>query len=174
VQTAYQLDPLSSSVNTGLARIYDFRNENDKSIAQINKTLELDPNYAEAHFTVGMTYTKIKEYEKSEMELKKAIELSNRRPVILGMLGLLYAREGKTDEAKKLLKELESAPVNNDKLYAIAVIKNSIGQTGEALNIFEKLVAEKYGIMIYMKVQKDFFVDSDTPRYQQMLKKIGF
>ncbi len=172
MQTAYQLDPLSSSVNTGLARIYDFRNENDKSIAQINKTLGLDPNYAEAHFTVGMTYTKIKEYEKSEMELKKAIELSNRRPVILGILGALYAREGKTDEAKKLLTELESPPVNNDKLYAIAVIKNSIGQTGEALNIFEKLVDEKYGIMVYMKVQKDFFENSDNPGYQQMLKKM--
>jgi adenylate cyclase len=174
MQSAYQLDPLSSSVNTGLARIYDFRNENDKAIAQINKTLELDSNFAEAHFAAGMTYGKIKEYKKSEIELKKAIELSNRRPVILAMLGNIYARQGKTDEAKKLLAELEAPPLNSDKLYAVAFIKNSIGQTDEALSIFEKLIDEKYGIMVYMKVQNNFFENSNDPRYLRMLKKMKF
>jgi TolB-like protein/class 3 adenylate cyclase/Tfp pilus assembly protein PilF len=173
MQTAYQLDPLSASVNTGLARIYDFRNEMDKSIAQINKTLELDPNYAEAHFTMGMIYGKMKKYEKSEMELKKAIELSNRRPVMLGMLGGVYVIQGKTDQAKKLLAELESPPVNHDKLFAIATIKGRMGQTGEALDILEKLLDEKSGMIVYMKVQRHFFENIDNPRYQRMLKKMG-
>ena len=72
MQIAYQLDPLSSSVNTGIARIYHFRNENDKALAQIKKHLELDPNYADAHFTVGMTYFKIKDYEKSCRSIRKS------------------------------------------------------------------------------------------------------
>ena len=143
-----------------------------KAIAQIKKTLDLDSNYAEAHFALGMTYAKIKDHQKSVTELKKAVALSNRRPVILSMLGVVYANQGKMEEAKKLLAELELPPVNNDKLYAIATIKSNLGQSAEALNIFDKLVDEKYGIMIYMKVEKYFFPDNNNPRYQRMLEKM--
>ncbi len=121
---AYELDPVSSSVNTGLARIYDFRNELDKAKIQIEKTIALDSNYAEAHFTEGMIYYKTKEYEKSVSALQKAIELSGRRPVMLGMLGVVYTKLGKTNDAKKLLAELESSPMNNDKLWAAMTIKS--------------------------------------------------
>ncbi len=142
-------------------------------MAQIKKTLALDSNYAEAHFTLGMTYHKTNDYEKSVTELKKAVSLSNRRPVILSWLGAMYANQGKTEEAKKLLAELELPPVNNDKLYAIAVIKSALGQSAEALTIRDKLVDEKYGLMIYIKAQKYFFQDYDNPRYQRMLKKMN-
>ncbi len=171
---AYQLDPLSSTVNTGVARIYHFRNEPAKAIAQINKTLLFDSNFAEAHFTLGMIHYKIKEYLKAEIELKKAITLANRRPVMVGLLGVVYWRMGKKNEAKDLLSELQSLPLNNDKLYAIATIKSSMGETDEALNILDNLVKKKYGIMIYMKVEKDFFKESDSPQYEKMLEKMKF
>jgi TolB-like protein/class 3 adenylate cyclase/Flp pilus assembly protein TadD len=174
MQKAYELDPLSPSVNNGLARIYYFRNEPDKAVNQINKTLALDSNYAEAHFTAGITYLKMKEYEKSVTELKKAITLANRRPVMLGVLGAAYAKQGKKDEAKKMLAELETPPLNNDKFYATAFIKLNLGQTTEALGIWEKLVDEKYGIMIYLKVEKGLFEEVfNNIRVRQMLVKMG-
>jgi len=174
MQKAYELDPLSSSVNTGIARIHHFRNEPEKGLAQIKKTLAIDSNYAEAHFTAGMTYSKITEYEKAVEALEKATALSGRRPVVLGVLGAVYGKMGRGDEMKKIVAELESAPVTNDKLYALSYIKSSLGQTDEALDILEKLLDERYGIMIYMKVEKDFFAGSNNPRYQQMLAKMGF
>ena len=173
MQKAYELDPLSLSVNTGIARIYDFRRESDEALAQIKKTLELDPNYAEAYFTAGMTYSTLKQYKKAVIALEKAMELSGRRPVMLGVLGSVFGKMGKTEQMKKLQQELESAPVTNDKLYATSYLKSSLGQTDEALDILEKLLEYKYGIMIYMKVEKDFFEDSDNPRYLQMLKKMN-
>ena len=174
MQKASELDPLSPSVSNGIARIYHFRNEPDRALAQIKKTLETDPNYAEAHFTAGITYFKIKDYEKAAVALEKAVELSGRRPVMLGILGAVYVKMGKTDEMKKLLAELETAPVTNDKLYATSFIKSSLGQADEAMDILEKLVADKNGSMIYIKVEKDFFAGSSSPRYQQILVKMGF
>ena len=102
------------------------------------------------------------------------MELSGRRPVMLGILGAVYVKMGKTDEMKKLLAELETAPVTNDKLYATSFIKSSLGQADEAMDILEKLVADKNGSMIYIKVEKDFFAGSSSPRYQQILVKMGF
>jgi lipopolysaccharide biosynthesis regulator YciM len=160
-------------VNTGLARIYDFRNELDKAKIQIRKTIGLDSGYAEAHFTEGMIYYKTKEYEKAVRSLKKAIELSGRRPVMLGMLGAVYTKLEKTNEAKTLLAELDLPPMNNDKLYAVMTIKGALGQSEEFFKDLQKLLNEKYGILIYMRVSRDFFKEHNDPRYHEILKKIG-
>jgi adenylate cyclase len=174
MQTAYDLDPLSPSVNNGLSRVYHFRHEDEKALAQAKKIVELEPGYAEGHFTLGMTYMRMKDFKNSEKELTKAIELSGRRPVMLGMLGRLLVAHGKENEAKALLSELESAPINNDKLYAGSVIKYALGRHDEAYAGFEKLAGEKYGIMIYMKVERSFFNNGSTDkRYAELVRKMG-
>ncbi|MGZ5133808.1 MAG: tetratricopeptide repeat protein [Flavitalea sp.] len=173
MQKAYQLDPLSASVNTGLARIYQFRNETDSALFQIDKTLAIEPNYAEAYFTAGMTYFKRKEFDKALFNLNKAIALANRRPVMVSMLGATYVKLGKIDEAKQLLAEFKTPPVNNDKLYASAIIKSHLGYDDEALTIMEKLVNEKYGIMIYMNTDRSFFQQGADPRYDVLLQKMN-
>jgi tetratricopeptide (TPR) repeat protein len=160
-------------VNTGIARIYHFRNEPDKSLEQIRKTLKLDPSYAEAHFTAGMTYSKLRDYSSAERELIKAVELSGRRPVMVALMGSNYVKMGRRDEALKLLKELQQPPMNNDKLYAIATIQIALGGFDENFWIMEKLVKEKYGIMIYMKVQREYFEYARNPRFEKLIKEIG-
>lgn len=173
MKLAYQLDPLSSNVNTGLARVYHFRKENELSIEQVEKAISLDTSYAEAHFTAGMTYYQMKDYPKAKEELLKAARLSGRRPVIIGMLGMVYVNTNEIDEARSLLAELQSPPMNNDKLYATAIIKMSIKEYDEAFDIFDKLLEEKYGILVYLKVQKDFFKATEDPRYAELLRKMG-
>lgn len=172
IQKAAELDPLSASVSNGVSRIYYFREETNKAIEQVKKTLLLDPAYAEAHFSLGMIYHKTKQYKQSITELNKALELSGRRNVILGMLGASYIKLGEKEEAKKILAELETPPLNNDKLYAAVIIKGSLGQSEEVWRILDKLVAERYGILIYMKIEKDFFPYNDHPNYEQLIKKM--
>jgi tetratricopeptide (TPR) repeat protein len=174
MQVAYRLDPVSSNVNTGLARIYHFRSETDKALAQVHKTLKMDSSYAEAYFTAGMIYHKRKEYEKAIPYLQKAITLANRRPVMLSMLGTVYASLGKLDLVRPLLAELESPPLNNDKYYAIAIIKSNLDQDDEAFEMLNKLIDDKYGVMIYMKVDRSFFKQGNDPRYEKMLQKMNF
>ena len=74
----------------------------------------------------------------------------------------------------KLLAELQAPPRNNDKLYAVAMIKAIRGQMNEAFEIFDKLAEEKYGLLVYMKVQKEFYPFNNEPRYYKLLQKIGF
>ena len=174
INTAYQLDPLSPSINTGMARIYHFRKEYAKSLLQINKTIEMEPGYAEAYFTRGMTYLAMKDYKNASASTEKAASLSGRRPVMLGMLAVAYERQGNKEQVEKLLTELQSPPRNNDKLYAVAMIKANLGQMDEAFGIFDKLVKEKYGLLVYMKAQREFYPFNNDPRYYKLLKDIGF
>lgn len=173
MQTAYNLDPLSPSVNNGLARIYHFRHDEEKAFAQIRRAIDLEPRYAEGHFTLGMTYMRVKDFNNAEKELKEAINLSGRRPVMIGMLGRMYVAQGRVTEAEKLLDEMQTPPVNNDKLYATAIIKFALGRYDEAFAAFDKLAEEKYGIMIYMKVERAFFNNSTDSRYDALIRKMG-
>ena len=149
------------------------RNETEKAIEQANKTIELDSSFAEAYFNLGMTYFKTHEFAKAAPELETAVRLSGRRPVMLGMLGTIYIKLGRTDEAKKILAELESPPMNNDKLYATVSIKSYLGQSEEVWKILEQLLKERYGIMIYMKLEREFVLQNNDPRYNVFLKTMG-
>lgn len=173
MRKAWELDPLAPSVNTGLSRIYQFRHENDLALEQINHTLALAPNYADAHFSKGMIYFQMQQFAPAIESLQKAIALSNRRPVMLGTLGMAYARMGQPAKARQLLAELEKPPHNNDKLHAISLIKHSLGQEEEALAIMEKLLADRYGLLIFMKVQQQTIFGLDGPRYKRMLRKMN-
>ena len=121
-----------------------------------------------------MTYFKMKEYGKALPYLNKAIKLANRRPVMLCILGAIQIKLGKPEEAQKLLEELQTPPLNNDKRYVIAIIKSHQGHGDEAYSILEKLVDEKYGIMIYMNTDKSFFQQGGDPRFEGLLKKMKF
>ncbi|MCW3093296.1 MAG: Adenylate cyclase [Ferruginibacter sp.] len=173
ILTAYQLDPLSPSINTGVARIYHFRREFTKSLAQIDKTIRMEPDYADAYFTRGMAYHAINDYKDASASIEKALSLAGRRPVMVGMLAVSYEKQGKKAEVDKLLAEMQAPPINNDKLYAVGMIKATRGKIDEAFDIFEKLAKEKYGLLVYMKVQREFYPFNKEPRYYRLLQTIG-
>jgi TolB-like protein/Flp pilus assembly protein TadD len=173
MQKAHSLDPLAPTVNTGLARIYQYRGEYDRALAQINKTLALDSSYVDAYFTKGSILNDRKEYNQALISLNKAVALSGRRPELLGALGLTYANMGKLTEARKMLAELETPPLNNGKLFSACMIKSQLGQPDEIFPLLEKLVDEKFGPVIYIKMNKDMIQGIDGPRYQRLLKKMG-
>jgi TolB-like protein/Flp pilus assembly protein TadD len=174
INKAHDLDPLSLSVNSGLGRIYHFRNEIDKSIAQFKKTIELDPRYAEAIFGLGLAYLKNKDYAKAEAEVLKASELANRRPVMLGVLGAIYTKEGKTQEAENLLMELLSPPLTYDKKYAASSILVNSGRVDEALKILNELINIKYGLLVYMNVERSFYGPETDSTLATLRKRMGF
>jgi TolB-like protein/class 3 adenylate cyclase/Flp pilus assembly protein TadD len=174
IRIAHELDPLSLSVNTGMGRIYHFRNELDEAIKQFKKTIAMDPNYAEAYFGLGLAYLKKKDFAQAEAEVLKAVDLANRRPVMLGVLGAIYAREGKKKEAEKLLKELQTPPITNDKKYATSSIFVNSGRVDEALKILNELVEIKFGMLVYFNVERSFYGPKPDSTLAPLRKKMGF
>ena len=173
IQIAHELDPMSSSVNTGLGRIYEFRNETDRAVTQFQKTIELDAGYAEAYFGLAAMYLKSGDYTKAEAAAKQALQLSGGRPVIAGFLGGIYAQTGNDAEAYRILQDLEAPPVSNDKLYAQAIILHNQGRLDEALDILEKLLEERYGLLIYSNVEQEIF-KLGNERFERIIQKMNF
>ena len=89
------------------------------------------------------------------------------------MLGRVLITQGRLDEAKKIQAELETPPINNDKLYASAIIKNFLGQDEEAFKIFSQLIDQKYGVLVYMKVERSLFNNKNEAKYNELVKRMG-
>lgn len=171
---AQELNPLSTSISNGLGRIYYFMMDMKKAIAQFNKTIQMDPNYAEAHASLGMTYGLMEEYDKSIRAMKKALELSNRRLVILSRLAYYYAMAGRKDDALKIKQELDQRSNLEDvsPFYYFAVYAG-LGDNDKAFELIEKAYKERFGLILYLKVDNSFNILKKDPRYVDLIKRIG-
>jgi TolB-like protein/DNA-binding winged helix-turn-helix (wHTH) protein/Flp pilus assembly protein TadD len=131
-------DPLRVITNAELGLYLLQANRIDEAITQLQKTLELDPNYAPARARLGTAYASNQHYGEAVSELQKALSL-DRNPNRLGLLGDVYARWGKRQEALNTIRQLQR--ISNQSYVApnlIAVIYSRLGEKNAAIAWLEK------------------------------------
>ncbi|MGC3948707.1 MAG: adenylate/guanylate cyclase domain-containing protein [Chryseolinea sp.] len=174
MKIAQELDPMSVAVNNGLGRVYHYRGEMEKAVEQFRHTLQLDPGYGEAYFSLSMAYFKMKRYDEAEQEMMRALAITGRRPVMLGILGSIYARANRIADAEKVLAELSEPKTDEDKMYARAIILMGLHKTDEAIALLSHLVETKYSILVYMNVEQDYFDQDEVIKLRPLLLRMKF
>ncbi len=109
-QRASSLDPLSPIIATTLAERFYFARQYDRAAEQVERTLELDADFVQARFLLGVVYGLQGRHEAAVNELRRAHELTggkDRR--IVAALGNAYAVSGRRVQARRLLGELSGA-----------------------------------------------------------------
>jgi len=91
---------LRASKNTALAdvRVVDAGN-NDRAIAQFQRTLDLDQSFVYTHWQLGLAYEEKGMYEEAISHHRKAVELSGESTLTLALLTHAYAVSGQKGEA---------------------------------------------------------------------------
>ena len=80
----------------------------EESIQYIVRTIELDPNYAEAYYSWGFSLASLKKNKDAVEKYKKAIEINpEKSDYYLALIDLL-SDMGKGKEAKKIIQKLEA------------------------------------------------------------------
>jgi tetratricopeptide (TPR) repeat protein len=106
-------------------------------------------------------------------EYEKAIALSDD-PLPLALLGRLYARTGRTDEALKILAQLRDAS-NNRYIspYDFALIQMGLGQKDEAIRSLEQAYEERNGYDIAF-IKTDPLLDPlrSEPRFEALVQRV--
>ena len=135
-------DPLSVRANAELGLYYVTAGRNDEAIAQLQKTLELDPNYAAAHARLGMAYENKRQYAQAAAAFQKALSLESpvrAMPVRFVRLGAVYARWGRKQEARAMIRQLhEMSKRQYVPPAGIALIYALLGQKQAALAWLQK------------------------------------
>jgi tetratricopeptide (TPR) repeat protein len=134
----------------GLAAYKADRDE--EAVEKLKQAAELSPDFAEAHYRLGLAYNALKRREEADKAFEGAIEayekVTKREPKnsdAYYFLGLSYEQLGKYDEAVKALKEAvkNSPEENDDKYFELANAHFKIAQYDEAVRALNKVLEIK-------------------------------
>jgi TolB-like protein/Tfp pilus assembly protein PilF len=173
LKRALELDPLSMIINADLSIIYLYAGRYDAAEAQARKTLEIDSRSFVAHYYLGAALQLTSRLKEAIPEFQKAVELNND-PYSIAMLAQAYARNGQTDEARKLLAHLnEMAKSAEVPEYALATVYTSLGEKERAIEALEHGFAGGNKSYLFL-LPGDPFLDDlrGDPRFEALVQKI--
>ncbi|MFL6589881.1 MAG: tetratricopeptide repeat protein [Chthoniobacterales bacterium] len=171
-QRAIELDPLSLIINADLGSTFMIGRRYDEAIAQLHKTLVLDSNFAYARWNLGEALYLKGDVKAAIAELEKAAALDDD-PQIQALLGLVYGKIGKMEEARAILQKLTQAGAEHYvRSYLYSVVCIGLGDKATALDYLEKAghMGESPDTS-WLKVDPIFDPLRQEPRFQQLVTK---
>ena len=174
VVRAQELNPLALEVNDCAAVIYNCADQTDKSLKVCERMLEIDENYFPAYEKIAETYIHKAMIDDAIAACQKGVALSKGSPSSKSRLGFAYACAGRTDEARKILRELEE---DANKRYvsptAIALVHCGLGEKAEAIRWLERACDERAGGITAIKARPMWASLRAEPGFKKLLDKMG-
>jgi TolB-like protein/Tfp pilus assembly protein PilF len=173
MKRAQELDPLSDLIAFAVGAIFHWSRQPEQAIEHLQRVLELNPN-----FRVGVWFLADAYVEKGDFA--SAIATMENAPIALDdpvtlSAGHAYGKAGERHKALEILSELErqSGQVY-EPAFHIAQIYLGLGDEEQALAWLEKACDERSVWLIWLGVDPKFDSLRSHPRFQELLKKVGF
>jgi TolB-like protein/Flp pilus assembly protein TadD len=173
MKRALELDPLSLIINANLGAAYIHARRFDEAIAQLRKTVEMEGGFYFARYNLAMALELKGSISEAIAEYQRAIAL-NDDPLPLALLGHLYARIGRRDEALQILEQLrERRRQRYVQAYCLAVVNLGLGDHNEAINWLEEGYRERDGFGMGT-IRIDPLLDPlrGDPRFEALAAKV--
>jgi len=162
---AIELDPFSLIINADLGVTLMLARRYDDAIAQLRATLTLDANFAHAHIMLGAALFLKGDVNAAITEYEKVRTLDDGCDV-LALLGLAYAKIGKTVEVMQRLQDLnDCAKKHYVRNHVYALMHIALDQKETAIDYLEQSSDAWLGI--------DPLLDPlrKEPRFERLLAK---
>lgn len=163
-----------------LGVIYEKTNRKYDALIQYQKTVEIEPNFDQAHFALGYIYDEISEDNKENIDSENMVKAIEHYQEVLRLdeqnywaninLGSIYERNDNNEQALIYFKK--AYEIDNKKemvCYNLGVAYYKLKKYDEALNYYlEELHKEKPFISTYYNLgilYKDGFKDYEKAKY---------
>ncbi len=139
LREAVQLDPANPVFRNALGVLLLDLHKPAEAQAEFQKAVELDPNYAEAHHNLGLSYAEQGQWEQAIVAYRKALSMPVYSTPEVGYynLGRAYAQVGKPKEAEDALRTaIQLQPKLGAAYYQLGLVLTSTGRREEAKAAF--------------------------------------
>jgi TolB-like protein/DNA-binding winged helix-turn-helix (wHTH) protein/Tfp pilus assembly protein PilF len=171
---AMALAPLNPAAANDLGDTFYTARQYDQAIRAFQKALEMEPDFVDAHVGLGWVYEEKKMYPEAIAELEKAADLSKRHDLVVGSLGNVLAKTGRTNDAMKLLEELKR---RSEHRYVspclIALVQIGLGERDEAIASLEQGYSDRDQWMLYLKVDPHLDDLRSDSRFKDLVRRVG-
>ena len=146
----------------------------EEALQQLDKTLELDQNYAVTRWILGLANRQLGRCGIAIAEGEKAATLSRDAPLTRSALAQTYALAGRTDDARIILKELKGfGSQRYVSPYFIAGIHAALQENDSALDCLKSAYQQKSHWLLYLHFDPAMEQLRSDPRSQDLLDSIG-
>ena len=169
---ALELDPLSALTAKYAGAAFLYCGRYDDAIQEYTRALTIEPEDPLSHNNLGLAFIQKGMLERGIEEVQRGNERSNQGDTDLAYG---YAKAGRLDDLKRLLKELLSqVGQNHDLTIAVASAYANLGDRDHSMEWLELAYQEHVASLVY--VSNNFAFDNlrEDPRFQTLLKKIRF
>ncbi len=175
IKRSRELDPLNLRTSALEGEFLIHAGQTDEALAKLQKTLEQDPNFWFAHMFSASAYIEKGMFTEAVAEARKAREHSGGSTHPMSFLGYALAKSGKQEEARGLLDEL--LKISDERYvppYHIALIYNGLDERDKTLAWLERGYEQRDPKMVFLKVEPKWNNLRSDPRFQDLLRRVGF
>lgn len=172
---ALELDPLSPIMSVHLGWLYYFLRDYEQALDQLNKTIDLDPNYGLAYWYIGLVKEQQSAFTEALAAMKRGDELLKDNLVVKADLAHTLAVSGrKTDAAEALQSLLAASRTRYVNPFEIGLVHIGLGLSDEAFQWLNRAYEERSDLMVYLRVDPRLDPIRSDPRFQEIVRRMNF
>ena len=143
-------------------------------VAQLQKTLAMDPNYFPTHHWLSMTYIQKSMPSEALQEARKAADLSNESTLSMSDLARSYAATGNANEARRILQALQTASKSRYiSSFEVATIFASLNESDHAFDSLQRAYENRDYNLFRLRADPRLESLHNDPRFADLLRRIG-
>lgn len=171
---AIKLDPLSPFVGTIKGQILFHAHRYSEAIEEVNKALEIEPNFWIGQIVLCRSYERLAHYEQALKACRMAVESSDDVTEATSLAGYVYAVSGQRQQAEQALRALRAtSETRYVPPYNFALVYQGLGNSNEALRWLEKAYEQRDVHMVFLPVDSKWDALRNNPHFIDLTKRLN-
>jgi len=171
---AQALDPTSLVINTDVGFVLYYSRQYDAAIQQLQMVVDMNPDFALAHFWLGRAYQQQRRYDDAIAELRRVEAALHGWPVVRAAIGHVQGVSGRTREALDMLDGLERlAKERYVTPYGVALVHAGLGDEDQALAWLGRALIDRSHWLVWLKLDPRLDALRSDRRYEDLLVGVG-
>jgi DNA-binding winged helix-turn-helix (wHTH) protein/Flp pilus assembly protein TadD len=146
---AVSLDPISLKAVVGSGFHLYLSQQFEPDVTSLLQTLELEPEFAVAHWALGLAYDRLGEFPRAEASHRAAVLHSGNSPTMESNLARSLILAGKKKEGRAIAERLAREGLA---FYRLATLEEAMGENEKAVIALEKAFQARDPWLVVLKV----------------------
>jgi TolB-like protein/Tfp pilus assembly protein PilF len=171
---AMEIDPLNALYRYYQCDALWVSGQVERAIEEIQKLLEIAPDYPLAHAGLGLYYVEKQMFEEAILSFEEAVRLFGESAAFRGWLGYSYAAADKKEKALEILNGLiEESKIKYVSAGDIAHVYVGLHEIDRAFEWLDKAYEERSRDLVYIRKLPGLDLIRSDRRYQDLLRRMN-
>ncbi|CAN5219806.1 hypothetical protein BH10ACI1_BH10ACI1_23640 [soil metagenome] len=175
IERALQIDPTSMIIMTEIAANYYYDGKYEKAVEASKKVIETDPNFSFGYFYLGFSYEHLGNYAEASENFAKTMTLNGEPPECVEEVREAFRKNGMKGWWEKRREQFEKRPhLKFAPAFSNAIVYARVGDKEKALEWLNKSYEQRERWMVGLKYAVDLDSLREEPRFQDLLRRMGY